>query len=221
MERKASDSLCIIVKTLGPVQTNAYILGDNASGGAVVIDPGWNGDVIMQEIDQRGWQLQAVWLTHAHFDHLGGVAAMEKLSQQPLPVALHSEDLPLWRAAGGANLFGFSSFDAGPEPTIKLQHGDELRIGTQNLTVRHTPGHTPGHVIFVHSDAKVVFCGDLIFQSGVGRTDLPGGSWSHLLQSIRTQVLVLSDDTLLYPGHGPATTVGEERRSNPFLTGEF
>lgn len=221
MERKTSDNLSLIVKTLGPVQTNTFILGDDASGGAVVIDPAWNADIILQEIDQRGWQLQAVWLTHAHFDHLGGVAGLAKLSQRAFPVALHAEDLPLWRASGGANLFGFSGFDAGPEPTIKLQHGDELMIGAHRIHVRHTPGHTPGHVIFVHSDAKAVFCGDLIFQSGVGRTDLPGGSWTQLLQSIRTQVLVLSDDTFLYPGHGPATTVGEERRSNPFLTGEF
>jgi len=135
------------------------------------------------------------------------------------PVALHPDDLPLWRFSGGAALFGLPHFDPGPEPTVSLAHGMHLSIGTHDIEVRHTPGHTPGHVVFYAPASNLVFCGDLIFYSGVGRTDLPGGSWETLLESIRTQVLTLPDPTRLLSGHGPETTVGRERRANPFLAG--
>jgi glyoxylase-like metal-dependent hydrolase (beta-lactamase superfamily II) len=134
-------------------------------------------------------------------------------------VALHPDDQPLWRFSGGAPLFGFPQFDPGPEPTISLEHGMILRLGDHSFEVRHTPGHTAGHVIFVVRSARLVFCGDLIFQGGVGRTDLPGGEWSTLLHSIEQEILTLPDETQLLSGHGAETTVGAERRSNPFLSG--
>jgi hydroxyacylglutathione hydrolase len=210
-------TLEIVPMQLGMVQTNTYLVGDPESGSAIVIDPAWQGDRIARMAADRGWRIGTIWLTHAHFDHFGGAAGVADAYDVPVPVALHSLDQPLWRAMGGAALFGMSAFDPGPEPTIDLQHGTQLRLGGERFEVRHTPGHTPGHVIFVGSDLGAVFCGDLIFQHGVGRTDLPGGSWERLLESIRDEILTLPDMTMLFSGHGPATTVGEERRANPFL----
>lgn len=206
----------IISFTLGPVQTNAYLVADPDSGAAVVIDPAWDGGVIVREAKQRGWRIGSIWLTHAHFDHLGGAGQVADLSSPPPPVALHPEDYPLWRAQGGAPLFGMR-IDPGPEPTIELKHKQILHLGTYDFEVRHTPGHTPGHVVFYCASARVVFCGDVIFGGSIGRTDLPGGNYDTLIDSIRMHLLSLPDETRLLSGHGPETTVGEERRENPFL----
>lgn len=200
---------------LGPVATNAYLVADPVSLQAAVIDPGWDGERLVAELRMRAWQPRAIWLTHAHFDHFGGSAPIAAAFN--IPVGLHPEDRPLWGFQGGAALFGFGQFDPGPEPTIDLIHGMTLQLGSHQLEVRHTPGHSPGHVIFVARDSQMVFCGDLIFQMGVGRTDLPGGDWETLLRSIRSEIFSLPDETILYSGHGAATSVGEERRGNPFV----
>jgi hydroxyacylglutathione hydrolase len=209
--------LQILSLTLGPILTNTYILGDPVSEKAVIIDPGWNGDLIVREANERKWNITQIWLTHAHFDHLGGVGQIVKASPTNIEIALHPEDEPLWESKGGAPFFGHPTFDPGPKPTISLEHDMLLAIGDFTFQVRHTPGHSPGHVIFVSEQERVVFCGDLIFNQGVGRTDLPGGSWDTLIQSIQDNILILPDDYRLFPGHGPETTVGKERRSNPFL----
>ena len=206
----------IIPFVLGPVQTNAYLIADADTGAAVVIDPAWDGDVIVKEADRRGWRIGSIWLTHAHFDHLAGAAQVADLSSPPPPVALHPDDYPLWRAQGGAPLFGMR-IDPGPEPTIDLIHGQILHLGAYDFEVRHTPGHTPGHVIFYCAKGGVVFCGDVIFGGSIGRTDLPGGSYESLMHSIDSYILTLPDATRLLSGHGPETTVGEERLENPFL----
>jgi glyoxylase-like metal-dependent hydrolase (beta-lactamase superfamily II) len=209
-------TLEIVPFILGPVQTNAYLLADSSSGDAAVIDPAWDGDLILAEAQRRGWRLAHLWYTHAHFDHIGGAAAIAD-ALNPLPlVALHPADHDLWKAAGGGPLFGFN-IDPGPEPSIDFTHGQLLRLGTSSLEVRCTPGHTPGHVVFYCADAGVCFCGDLIFAGSVGRTDLPGGSWPTLEQSIRAQIYSLPDETRLLSGHGPETTVAQEKRSNPFV----
>jgi hydroxyacylglutathione hydrolase len=208
----------VIPFTAGPAQSNGYLVGDSESGTAIVIDPGWDGDVILKEAEKRGWRIAFIWLTHAHFDHFGGAAQISDGSNSHIEVALHPEDQPLWRALGGAPIFGFPDFDPGPEPTIPLENGMILHLGDHTFEVRHTPGHTRGHVIFVMNQEKLVFCGDLIFMMGVGRTDLPGGDWDTLMRSIKEHVLSLPDDFQLLPGHGPVTSVGQERRSNPFLT---
>ncbi len=204
---------------LGPAQTNCYLVGDSREGVAVVIDPAWDGDVIVGEAASRGWTIASIWLTHAHFDHFGGAAAIDDASEVPVAVALHPKDQALWRLHGGAAMFGIANFDPGPEPTVPLEHGMPLRLGDHIFEVRYTPGHTPGHVALLHREAKLMFCGDLIFNGGVGRTDLPGGDWDLLLESIRREVLVLPDDVRLLSGHGPETTVGAERLANPFLSG--
>ena len=206
----------IISLVLGPVQTNAYLVADLDSGAAIVIDPAWEGALIVQEAKQRGWRIGSIWLTHAHFDHLGGAGQVADLSSPPPPVALHPDDYPLWRAQGGAPLFGMR-IDPGPEPTIELKHKQILHLGAYDFEVRPTPGHTPGHVVFYCASAGVVFCGDVIFGGSIGRTDLPGGDYDTLINSIHTHILSLPDETRLLSGHGPETTVGEERQENPFL----
>jgi hydroxyacylglutathione hydrolase len=208
--------LDIVQFVLGPVHTNAYLIADDETGDAAVIDPAWDGHLILDEAGRRGWRIAHLWYTHAHFDHIGGAGAIAD-GLNPLPlVALHPADHILWRAEGGASLFGFK-IDPGPEPTIDLYQGQRLVLGEIQLEVRYTPGHTPGHCIFHAPEAGVCFCGDLIFQRGVGRTDLPGGDWDQLLLSIRTQVFTLPDETRLLSGHGPETTVGQERKLNPFV----
>jgi glyoxylase-like metal-dependent hydrolase (beta-lactamase superfamily II) len=208
--------LSIIPFTLGPVQTNSYLIADAKTGEAAVIDPAWDGQTILVEAQRRDWRIAHLWLTHAHFDHLGGAAALADGINPPPSVALHPDDYTLWRMEGGASLFGFR-IDPGPEPTIEFTHGQILRLGANTLEVRHTPGHTPGHVILYSQADCLVFCGDVIFNGSVGRADLPGGDFATLIRSIHTQILTLPDETRLLSGHGPETTVGEERRHNPFL----
>jgi hydroxyacylglutathione hydrolase len=207
----------IIPLPLGPLMTNTYLIADPATGEAVVIDPAGDADVIAAEAAGRGWRIGSIWLTHAHFDHLAGSAALADQLSPPPPVALHPEDYPLWRAEGGAPAFGMH-IDPGPEPTIDLVHGMTLYVGGNVLEVRHAPGHTRGHVIFYCAGAAVAFVGDVIFQGSIGRTDLPGGDYEALMSSIRSQVLTLPDETRLYAGHGPDTSVAAERRWNPFLS---
>jgi hydroxyacylglutathione hydrolase len=206
----------IVTFTLGPAMTNAYLVADPETKEAAVIDPAWDGHIILTEALQRGWRIAHMWYTHAHFDHIGGAGAIAD-ALNPLPlVALHPADHVLWRSEGGAPLFGFK-IDPGPEPTIDLQHGQILRLGSVEFEVRHAPGHTPGLCILYVASEGVCFCGDLIFRDSVGRTDLPGGDWQTLLKSIHEQVFTLPDETRLLSGHGPETTVGEEKGSNPYL----
>ena len=208
----------IIPFTLGPAQTNAYLIADPDTRDAAVIDPSWDGKRILSEAQSRGWRIAHLWYTHAHFDHIGGAAEIAD-SLNPLPlVALHPNDHVLWRAGGGGALFGFK-IDPGPEPTIDFAHGQILKLGSAQLEVRFTPGHTTGHCVLYCAEAKVCFCGDLIFAGSVGRTDLPGGNWDTLEKSIREQIYTLPDETVLLSGHGPKTTVGNEKKFNPFVQG--
>jgi hydroxyacylglutathione hydrolase len=209
--------LSIVTFVLGPVQTNAYLVADDSSGEAAVIDPAAEGKLILEEAVRRGWRIANIWLTHAHFDHLAGAAAIADGCSPAPPVAMHPDDYWLWRNEGGAPFFGMR-IDPGPEPTIDLEHGQILHLGGLELEVRHTPGHSPGHVVFYCARERVVFCGDVIFQGSIGRTDLPGGDYQTLLNSIHTQILSLPDETRLLSGHGLATTVGQERIYNPFLS---
>lgn len=208
--------LSIVQFTLGPVQTNTYLIADPETGEAVVIDPAERGDLIVSEAETHGWRIGNIWLTHAHFDHLAGAASVADRCAPPPPVALHPADYPLWRIQGGAPLFGMH-IDPGPEPTIDLWHGQILHLGGNQFEVRHAPGHTQGHVMFYCPSENVLFCGDVIFDGSIGRTDLPGGDFGTLIASIESQVLTLPDETRLLSGHGPETTVGAERKFNPFL----
>jgi glyoxylase-like metal-dependent hydrolase (beta-lactamase superfamily II) len=209
-------ALEIINLQLGPMDNNSYLIADRQTKEAVVIDPSFESEQVLQEAQQRGWTLTAVWLTHAHFDHIAGVKTVSEATNPPLPVGLHPLDLPLWRQAGGARNFGIQ-LETGPDPQISFAHGQMLKLGGSTLEVRHTPGHTPGHIVLYSVEDGTVFCGDLIFYRGVGRTDLPGGDHSTLMRSIREQILPLPPNTRLLSGHGPKTTVEEEAVENPFL----
>ncbi len=206
----------IVTLVLGPVETNTYLVADSVSGEAVCIDPAWDGEGILAEAQRRSWRVTGIWLTHAHFDHMGGVAALANGSSPVLPVALHPLDGPLWQQRGGAVWFGLE-IDPGPEPMLDLYHGQLLNAGEHLFKVRHAPGHTPGHVIFYCAAQRVAFTGDVIFQGNIGRSDFPGGDYDTLMESIHQQVLTLPAATRLLSGHGPETSVRVEQRSNPFL----
>ncbi len=202
---------------LGPVSTNCYLIADTDSGEAAVIDPAWDGQFILAEAQKLGWNIHQLWYTHGHFDHFGG-AAQIAIHLNPAPVvALHPYDHELWKNGGGGPLFGMR-IEPGPEPTIELAHQQVLCLGKIEFEVRHTPGHTPGHVVYYCAKESTLFSGDLIFQGSVGRTDLPGGDWEALTRSILEQIYSLPVETNLLSGHGEKTTVGEEKRTNPFVS---
>ena len=206
----------IVPLRLGPVATNAYLIADSDTGEAAVIDPAWDGQLIAAQASQRNWRISQIWITHAHFDHIGGVGDLASELDTAAVIALHPDDRLLWENEGGAAIFGFR-LPASPAPTLNLVHRLELQLGRIPLKVLHTPGHTPGHCVFYCAEAGVCFCGDLIFQNSVGRTDLPGGDWERLVTSIRSQIFSLPDETRLLSGHGPETTVGQEKSGNPFV----
>ncbi|MBN1303005.1 MAG: MBL fold metallo-hydrolase [Anaerolineales bacterium] len=211
-------SLEIQTFILGPAQTNAYLVADTQTNQAVVVDPAWDGGIIVKETVARSWKITGLWYTHAHFDHIGGAAEIVRLQAEDLMIAMHPGDLTLWRAGGGGKLFGLE-IDPGPEPDRLLSHGDQLEVGRYGFEVRHAPGHTPGLCVFYCQEENLCFSGDLIFYRGVGRTDLPGGDWGELEKSIRRQIYTLPPETRLLSGHGPETSVGEETVSNPFIRG--
>ncbi len=201
--------------TLGPVQTNTYIVSDTKTNEAIVVDPAWDGAEIAKVALEAGWQIKEIWLTHAHFDHIGGIADLVASLPEPPTVYLHPDDYNLWKSGGGAARFGFK-INPGPEPGL-LMHGQILQVGNFTFEVHHTPGHRPGHCVFYCANAGILFSGDLIFYRSVGRTDLPGGNWATLEKSIREQIYTLPDETRIFSGHGEETSVGEEKRENSFV----
>ncbi|MFN3491829.1 MAG: MBL fold metallo-hydrolase [Anaerolineales bacterium] len=206
----------IVSFTLGPASTNSYLIADPETKEAAVIDPAWDGHIILKAAQDRNWRIGHLWYTHAHFDHIGGAAAIAD-ELNPLPhVALHPDDHVLWRAGGGGAVFGLN-IDPGPEPTIDLTHGMILKLGSNQFEVRFTPGHTRGHCVLYVAKENICFCGDLIFNESVGRTDLPGGDFAALEKSIRGQIFTMPNETRLLSGHGPETTVGHEKQFNPFV----
>lgn len=207
--------LLIFTLPVGLIQTNCYIAGCEETKEAAVIDPGGHPERILAEVKRHGLHVKYVLNTHAHFDHTDANGAIVEATSAPL--ALHAKDRPLLEDSGGAGLFGMNA-DPSPPPDLEIEDGDALRVGTLCFQVLHTPGHTPGHVCFYEPDEKVVFDGDVLFYRGIGRTDLPGGSWQQLLGSIQQVLFALPDETVVYSGHGPATTIGDEKRLNPWLS---
>lgn len=206
----------IVSFTLGPASTNAYLIADSETKEAAVIDPAWDGHIILKAAQSRGWRIGHLWYTHAHFDHIGGAAAIAD-ALNPLPhVALHPDDHVLWRSGGGGAKWGLN-IDPGPEPTIDLVHGMMLKLGSNEFEVRFTPGHTKGHCVLYVKKENICFCGDLIFNESVGRTDFPGGDFPTLEKSIREQIFVMPNETRLLSGHGLETSVGHEKQFNPFV----
>lgn len=201
--------------TVGPVESNCYLARKPQAPQALVIDPGAEPERIVRALEAWGADPEAILLTHGHMDHVGGVSAL--VEEYGVPVHLHPGDRPLYdRAAEHAAAWGLS-VPQPPPPDRQLTGGETVRGAGLELEVRHAPGHSPGGVVFVgHGHA---FVGDCVFAGSVGRVDLPGGDADTLLESIREQILSLPHETVLWPGHGPRTTVEREARSNPFLRG--
>ncbi len=198
---------------------NAYLVWGRGQINAVAIDPGEGAAAMADAVEAEGLALEAVLLTHAHFDHIEGVA--EIVQRTGAPVYLHPDARPWYdRAPEQAAMFGMR-IATPPPPSHTLAHGQLLELGGARFEVRDAPGHAPGHVILYVAEAGVAFVGDVVFQGSIGRTDLPGGDFQQLMRSIREQVLTLPDETVLYPGHGPETTVGHERVANPFLAPQY
>jgi glyoxylase-like metal-dependent hydrolase (beta-lactamase superfamily II) len=197
--------------------TNCWIAACEESREGVVIDPGGDAERILKAIGEYGLAIRYVLNTHCHFDHMGANADIVGATGAQL--ALHPDELPTLQAQGGAAWFGVRVADS-PPPDVELVPEHDLTVGTLSLQVLHTPGHSPGGVTFYVPSEGVAFDGDTLFAGGVGRTDLPGGNWHTLMRSIRDVLFALPDETKLHPGHGPTTTVGREKRSNPWVKGE-
>lgn len=210
-----SRALRVTVMEVGPLAENAYIVAHPGTGRAAVVDPGEEAEEILRNLAAGGLSLDKILLTHGHFDHVGGVGLLKE--RTGAPVYVHPEEVDRMLAAPRQGAMFGLGVRKPPAPDVLVRDQDIVPLADQQFRVLHTPGHTPGHVAFV--TGELAFVGDLIFAGSIGRTDLPGGSFETLLRSVREKIFTLPDDTVLLPGHGPATTVGEERRTNPFFAG--
>lgn len=201
----------------GQFAENCYLVADRRTREAVIIDPGEEPAMFLAELDTRSWSLVAIWLTHAHIDHIIGVGPVHAATGAP--IYLHPSDRPIYDALPQYGGWVGMQLEKPPAPDRELGPGQVLNVGGSEFTVRFTPGHSPGSVSFVGEG--MVFGGDVLFNGSVGRTDLPGGDATALMASIRSQLLTLPDSTVVHSGHGPDTTIGVERLTNPFLTGAY
>lgn len=199
----------------GMFAENCYLVVDEEAGECAIVDPGEEAGLILHKVNESSAKPVAIWLTHAHLDHVLGVERVA--AETGASVWLHPADRPLYDAVPDqAAWFGLARPGQLPAPDRDLAHGQRLRVGGLEFEVRHAPGHSPGSVCIV--GPGVVLSGDVLFAGSIGRTDLPGGDFETLIASIERELLPLPDDTIVYSGHGPETTIGRERRTNPFLT---
>lgn len=216
--------------TVTAFQQHTRVIGCEKTGRAICIDPGDDSDSIVQAIDKHGFELQAIACTHAHLDHIGGVAGLKKRKPNA-KVIIHAADefiydaLPQQPAWIGIPESQFASygldFEQPPGVDEYFSDGQIYQVGDLSFQIIHCPGHTPGHVVLFEPTERKVFVGDCLFAGSIGRTDLPGGSTEELMDSLFNKILPLGDDVEVYSGHGPITTIGEEKRTNPFLTGVY
>jgi len=201
-------------RVVGPFQENAYLAIDESTNRGVLIDPGDEPDVLVALVKESKAELEAIWLTHAHLDHIGGIAGVKRVWD--VPVYLHAADLPVYaRGEQQAALYGIP-FEQPDEPDHFIADGDTLRVGSAEFSVMHTPGHSPGHVVLVHE--RTIIGGDLLFAGSIGRTDLFLADPARMEESL-ARICELDGRVEVHPGHGPRTTIAHERASNPFLTG--
>jgi len=201
---------------VGPLQVNCYIVADEKTREAIVIDPGDDGTKVLGVIREKDLAVRYIVNTHAHFDHVGANKQVKDATGAEL--LIHREDdALLGNTAGQARMFGMTA-PTSPKADRYLRHGDTITVGNVSLTVLHTPGHSSGGISL--AGEGVVFTGDALFAGSIGRTDLPGGDLLTLIASIKEHLMILPDDTVVLSGHGPDSTIGEERRENPFLSAQ-
>jgi hydroxyacylglutathione hydrolase len=202
--------------TVGPLQENCYLLFDDATKQAVLVDPGDEAVRLLEALKSKGLTLQAIWLTHSHFDHIGAIADLQDALGE-IAVYLHPSDKVLFSRAHAAAQLWEMPFRQPQTETIDLSDGQILNLAGTDVQCLFTPGHAPGHIAFYIASQGLVLSGDALFKGGIGRTDFFMGDHPQLLHSIKTKLLTLPDDTKVFSGHGGETTVGAEKRTNPFL----
>jgi len=216
--------------TVTAFQQHTRVIGCAKTRRAICIDPGDDSEEIVNAIDRHGFELQAIACTHAHLDHIGGVAGLKK-RKPAAQVIIHPADEPIYQQLPNQpawlgipksqwSEFGFD-FEAPPQVDEHWSDGQTYQVGELSFQVIHCPGHTPGHVVLFEPTERKVFVGDCLFAGSIGRTDLPGGSSEQLMDSLFKKILPLGDDVEVYSGHGPVTTIGKEKKTNPFLTGAY
>ncbi len=217
MQRRPLAQPEILCLTNGAFAENCYLVVDRGAQDVVIVDPGEEPDLFLRRIDTEKLNLTAIWLTHAHLDHIAGVAHVVR--ETGVDVYLHEDDRQLYDSVVEQAAWLGVKVEEQPPPRERLVPGQTVTVGGFAFRVVHVPGHSPGSVAFI--GYGVTLSGDVLFDGSVGRVDLPGGDGAMLLQSIQDHLLSLPDETIVYPGHGPATTIGRERTSNPFLTGAY
>ena len=203
--------------TVGPFQENCYVVGDEKAGVGAIIDPGDEAARIAMAVEKTGLDIKSIIVTHAHIDHVGAVAVLT--DEYACPVLMHEESEPLLEGLPTQAMMMGIRFGKVPGVDRYVEDEEIVEVGDLRLRSLYTPGHAPGHLAFYLRDEGLVLSGDALFAGSVGRVDLPGGSMEVLMRSIEERLLTLPEETEVYPGHGPWTTVGNERASNPFLQG--
>lgn len=197
-------------------QQNCSLVWCESTGSAALVDPGGEAERLLEEVARRGLSLEKILLTHGHIDHVGAAKEIAEFMSIPI-IGPHMEDA-FWLETlpQQAQMFGFLQLESFV-PNQWLEDGDVVEVGEIELKVIHCPGHTPGHIVFYHAQSNTAFVGDVLFQGSIGRTDFPRGDYDTLISSIKNKLLVLGDEITFIPGHGPISTFGQERQTNPFL----